>query len=59
MSVGDGNCKAEFVVQPEHTNCYGMLHGGFSATLVDIISGIALLSSKSDGAQVSVNINMS
>ncbi|GLV35943.1 uncharacterized protein CBL_09839 [Carabus blaptoides fortunei] len=58
VSAKDGKCKAEFVVQPEQTNAFGYLHGGFSATLCDIVSGIALLSHEREGGGVSVNMNL-
>lgn len=35
---GDGKCIAEFTVAEEHLNEGGGLHGGFSATVVDVRS---------------------
>lgn len=31
------------IVNEEHTNRYGTLHGGFTASAVDLYSGLALL----------------
>lgn len=42
-SVGNGQCVAEMVVEKEHTNGYGTLHGGFTAAAVDVISSLAVL----------------
>uniref|UniRef100_A0A8D8TFX6 Acyl-coenzyme A thioesterase 13 n=1 Tax=Cacopsylla melanoneura TaxID=428564 RepID=A0A8D8TFX6_9HEMI len=43
ITAGDGKCVAEMKVGKEHTNTYGTLHGGMTATLVDYLSGCALL----------------
>lgn len=40
--VGNGRCLAEMIVGKEHTNDYDTLHGGFTATAVDMISSIAI-----------------
>ena len=42
--VSKGRVVAEFTVTPECTNVINMLHGGFSATLFDHISTLALRS---------------
>lgn len=42
-SAGNGQCTAEVVVNTEHSNIYGTLHGGFTATVVDVISSMAVL----------------
>ncbi|XP_025198397.1 acyl-coenzyme A thioesterase 13-like [Melanaphis sacchari] len=42
-SVGNGQCIAEMVVEKQHTNAYGTLHGGFTASAVDILSSMAML----------------
>jgi acyl-coenzyme A thioesterase 13 len=42
-SAGNGQCTAEMVVNVEHTNVHGTLHGGFTATVVDVISSMAVL----------------
>ncbi|XP_054085248.1 acyl-coenzyme A thioesterase 13-like isoform X4 [Zeugodacus cucurbitae] len=40
----DGKCTAEFKVEPEHVNRGGFLHGGFTATVVDMVTTYALMS---------------
>ncbi|XP_037940300.1 acyl-coenzyme A thioesterase 13 [Teleopsis dalmanni] len=55
---GDGRCTAEFTVSEEHLNRGGGLHGGFTATLIDMITTYALMS-KPCHAGVSVDINVS
>ena len=37
-----GRCVVALVIDEEHTNLGGTLHGGFSALLVDNISTLAL-----------------
>uniref|UniRef100_A0A1B0AI39 Thioesterase domain-containing protein n=1 Tax=Glossina pallidipes TaxID=7398 RepID=A0A1B0AI39_GLOPL len=54
---GDGKCTAEFTVAVEHLNRAGGLHGGFTATLVDMVTTYALMS-KPCHPGVSVNINV-
>lgn len=56
-NIGDGTCKAEFKVMPEHTNKAGGLHGGFTATLVDSIT-TAALAAKDGTFGVTVNLNI-
>ena len=62
LSAGNGQCVAEMEVAEEHTNEGGTLHGGCSATLVDCISSMAIVTN--EGAQqipttgVSVDIHM-
>ena len=55
---GEGTCEAEFCVEKEHTNVRGLLHGGFSACLVDSVSTMALLSHSRQVPGVSVNLNV-
>ncbi|KAF2882249.1 hypothetical protein ILUMI_23917 [Ignelater luminosus] len=43
VSVGDGNCVAELKIDNEHANSMNILHGGFSAMLVDVITSFGLL----------------
>lgn len=58
IELGGGKCIAEMKVEEEHTNILGGLHGGMSATLVDIISTYALMSDRKGGVpNVSVHIN--
>ncbi|KAL1455068.1 hypothetical protein WDU94_009188 [Cyamophila willieti] len=56
IEAGDGKCVAEMKVAKEHTNTFGTLHGGMTATLVDYLSGCALLTHKnalSDESKIS------
>ncbi len=67
VAAADGKCDAELKVDTEHTNINGTLHGGMAATLVDVISGYALLTHPKlvdkletfPNAGVSVDIHMS
>lgn len=58
ISAGDGKCTAEFTVEEEHENLGGTLHGGFTATLVDMISTYALMTSKREAPGVSVDMHI-
>lgn len=58
LGGGDGICTAEFTAGPEHLNKGGGLHGGYTATLVDMITTYALMSKPSHPG-VSVDINVS
>lgn len=42
-SAGNGQCVAEMIVDKDHTNGYGTLHGGFTAAAVDLFSSMAVL----------------
>lgn len=59
VSAGDGKCTAEFKVEEEHQNFGGTLHGGFSATLVDGISTLALMTYGRQVPGVSVDMHIS
>ncbi|XP_050064023.1 acyl-coenzyme A thioesterase 13-like isoform X3 [Aphis gossypii] len=43
ISAGNGQLIAEMVVEKQHTNVLGTLHGGFTATAVDVLSSMAVL----------------
>lgn len=44
ITGGDvGHCLAEFVVREENLNSAGGLHGGFTATVVDSFTTLALV----------------
>jgi len=57
VSGGDGRCRAEMVVAPEHQNRLGNLHGGLTATLVDAISSTALSTAGVFGVTVDLHIS--
>ncbi|XP_064087724.1 acyl-coenzyme A thioesterase 13-like [Macrobrachium nipponense] len=59
VSVGGGKCVAEMVVEEEHQNRGGTLHGGLTATLVDVISTMALMTTERAVPGVSVDLNVS
>ncbi|KAI8116976.1 hypothetical protein FF38_12925 [Lucilia cuprina] len=57
-SGGDGKCSAEFTVSREHLNRMGGLHGGFTATLVDMVTTYALMSKPCHpGVSVSISVD--
>ena len=56
-SVADGRVECAFTVTHETANNFGTLHGGFTATLVDVVGTMALLSR--DAGRPGVSIEMS
>ncbi|XP_066974646.1 acyl-coenzyme A thioesterase 13-like [Macrobrachium rosenbergii] len=59
ISGGGGKCVAEMTVEKEHRNRGGTLHGGLTATLVDVVSTVALMSTERAVKGVSVDLNVS
>jgi acyl-coenzyme A thioesterase PaaI-like protein len=59
ISAGDGNCRAELVVGPEHQSRMATLHGGLTATLVDSLSTLALVTHKVGVPGVTVDLHVS
>lgn len=58
LGDGDGVCRAEFTVAEEHINKGGTLHGGYTATLVDMVTTYALMSKPCHpGVSVEINVN--
>ena len=56
-----GRCVASLKIEQEHCNYHGMLHGGFTATAVDVISTYALIQDTEDSLKhlgVSINMNI-
>ena len=53
-----GRCVCEIKVSEEHTNSVGTLHGGFTATLVDIVSTTALYTTPASARGSSVDLNI-
>ena len=49
----------ELVVEEEHQNAGGTLHGGLTATLVDSITTLALLSMENGRPGVSIDLHVS
>lgn len=60
VSGGEGKCVAELKVEEEHQNTGGTLHGGMTATMVDIVSTLALMTNeKNPSPGVSVDLHVS
>jgi len=60
LSVEDGRVKVEFEVKEEHTNPFGTLHGGCTASLVDIVTTAAILAKEGNTHPgVSVDLTVS
>jgi len=59
IEAGGGRCICELRVDEEHQNRAGTLHGGMTATLVDIVSTAALMSNDNTGPGVSVDMTVS
>jgi acyl-coenzyme A thioesterase 13 len=57
--VGEGVVTCELPVTTGLTNAYGTLHGGATATLVDIVGTMALLTQNPNAPGVSVELSTS
>ncbi|NWQ79478.1 ACO13 thioesterase, partial [Columbina picui] len=58
LSATPGKVVCEMKVEEEHTNRFGTLHGGLTATLVDVISTAALIHTERAAPGVSVDMNI-
>ncbi|XP_061111720.1 acyl-coenzyme A thioesterase 13 [Conger conger] len=58
LSASPGKLVCEMKVEEEHTNRGGTLHGGMTATLVDVISTAALLHTERGAPGVSVDMHI-
>ncbi|KAI3358587.1 hypothetical protein L3Q82_015011, partial [Scortum barcoo] len=58
LSASPGKVVCEMRVEEEHTNRGGTLHGGLTATLVDVISTMAVMYSERGAPGVSVDMNI-
>lgn len=58
LSASPGKVVCEMRVAEEHTNRGGTLHGGLTATLVDVISTVAIMYSERAAPGVSVDMNI-
>uniref|UniRef100_A0A8C3BGE0 Acyl-coenzyme A thioesterase 13 n=1 Tax=Cairina moschata TaxID=8855 RepID=A0A8C3BGE0_CAIMO len=58
LSATPGKVVCELKVEEEHTNRGGTLHGGLTATLVDVVSTAALLHTERPAPGVSVDMNI-
>ncbi|CAG9535263.1 unnamed protein product [Cercopithifilaria johnstoni] len=59
ISVNDGIVKLEMDVTKAHLNSSGQLHEGCLAALVDMVTSVAIRTSKIGEMGVSINLNMS
>ncbi|XP_060100124.1 acyl-coenzyme A thioesterase 13 [Heteronotia binoei] len=59
LSASPGKVVCEMKVEEEHTNRAGTLHGGLTATLVDVVSTAALMYTERQVPGVSVDMNIS
>ncbi|NXS85405.1 ACO13 thioesterase, partial [Erpornis zantholeuca] len=58
QSATPGKVVCEMKVEEEHTNRGGTLHGGLTATLVDVVSTAALMYTERATPGVSVDMNI-
>lgn len=58
LAATPGKVVCEMRVEEEHTNRGGTLHGGLTATLVDVISTMAIMNSERGAPGVSVDMNI-
>lgn len=58
VSASPGKVVCEMKVEEEHTNRGGTLHGGLTATLVDVVSTVALMCTERGAPGVSVDMNI-
>lgn len=59
ISVNEGIVEVEMDVTNKHLNSSGQLHEGCLATLVDMVTSAAVMTSKIGELGVSINLNMS
>lgn len=59
VSADNGKVEAELLVAEEHQNAGGTLHGGLTATLVDCMTTLAILSFEHGRPGVSIDLNVS
>ena len=59
VSAGQGHCSCKMVVEQEHENRVGFIHGGMVATLVDAVSTAGLMTSDWGAPGVSVELSIS
>jgi len=57
VSAMPGKCTCELTVDESHLNRGGTMHGGFTATLVDNVSTLAIMTAdKPPGVSTDMNI---
>jgi acyl-coenzyme A thioesterase 13 len=58
VSAGDGKCVCELPVGEEHVNEGRLLHGGMTATMVDTVSTLAIMTMGDGHPGVSLDLNV-
>ena len=58
-AASHGKVVCEVTVEKDHLNRNGGMHGGFTATLVDQITAIAVMTKEGQLPGVSVDLNVS
>ncbi|CAI5441538.1 unnamed protein product [Caenorhabditis angaria] len=58
IQADEGRLKVEFKVEQDMTNHFGTLHGGYTATIVDIFTTAALMCTKHEHPGVSVDLHV-
>ena len=57
ISAEGGKCACELKITDEHLNSKSMLHGGFTATLIDVVSLLAVATTKrAHGSSTDLNV---
>ena len=57
VSAEGGKCCCELKISDDHLNSKNMLHGGFTATLVDVVSSLAVATTKrAHGSSTDLNV---
>jgi len=59
LTATEGKCQASLVVGHEHSNINKVMHGGMAASLVDVVSTMALLTYDQKKPGVSVDLSVS
>ncbi|XP_028412265.1 acyl-coenzyme A thioesterase 13-like [Dendronephthya gigantea] len=59
VAADPGKIVAELTVEEEHQNVVGTLHGGFTATIIDSMTTMALLSRENGQSGVSIDLHIS
>ena len=60
LSAANGSLTATMKVEKEHTNRGGFLHGGMTTTIIDVLSGVAMMTlPNASSSGVSINLNIS
>lgn len=59
IEANSGRCVCEMKVAEEHQNRGGVMHGGMTSTLVDVVSTCALMTHENASPGVSVDMSIS